>query len=648
MLKMRMKSLLFVMSMLAVRSMEASTTATLSEAMQFFEQHQLAKAGAVFEEIATMAPKPEDRAQAERWLARFDWWFYGKPEMARHRLLEGSQHGVNTSELLIELSMLEAHEGNFSEARTAALRALLFAKHNEQMRDAKVRFASAVVEEAARARLKSEALPDKNILADAHSTLRRIVEDEPGLLEPSRLLLTASLLREDGDGALFAFRSYYRIASDPDAYSPLRQPLKNLELVLPGWKGQKLPADQAIAIVHALADSRFFAEAAIVARNPDLEDSVRHACADILSYADFLQYVESSTNEYYRLTALGKASIATWLRGILHELLSRWMTLGISGEIPTVGDLSALDETALEKILDQISPIVLESLGKHYGAYFNFGTTAGYFDLHMGHVVDDEKQVIEQYGRRAVIHLTVLDMMTSNGFQSWAWCYESQHGGWATEDTIYQIRPSMADSPLDMWQALTDPAKREHSEKFIQTESAEDEMRATQNPYVYLPGMATRLKLQALENLRSQLRQRGLEGSALRTAFLAAIEQDDRNATILAHEGRHVIDMQAGIKDPTELEFGAKLSQIAFALLPREQLLSVIDPVLGDPTPHGQADLQIVKGLVGWMQKQAAEIKGLTPGHPLLPQLDLLTDDQIREAIRSLDPFAALHPVPHL
>ena len=233
MLKMRMKSLLFVMSMLAVRSMEASTTATLSEAMQFFEQHQLAKAGAVFEEIATMAPKPEDRAQAERWLARFDWWFYGKPEMARHRLLEGSQHGVNTSELLIELSMLEAHEGNFSEARTAALRALLFAKHNEQMRDAKVRFASAVVEEAARARLKSEALPDKNILADAHSTLRRIVEDEPGLLEPSRLLLTASLLREDGDGALFAFRSYYRIASDPDAYSPLRQPLKNLELVLP-------------------------------------------------------------------------------------------------------------------------------------------------------------------------------------------------------------------------------------------------------------------------------------------------------------------------------------------------------------------------------------------------------------------------------
>jgi hypothetical protein len=55
---------------------------------------------------------------------------------------------------------------------------------------------------------------------------------------------------------------------------------------------------------------------------------------------------------------------------------------------------------------------------------------------------------------------------------------------------------------------------------------------------------------------------------------------------------------------------------------------------------HGEASLLIVQGLVAWMESHADEIEGLDPSRPLLPQLDLLSDEQLRVVARSLDPLA--------
>lgn len=40
-----------------------------------------------------------------------------------------------------------------------------------------------------------------------------------------------------------------------------------------------------------------------------------------------------------------------------------------------------------------------------------------------------------------------------------------------------------------------------------------------------------------------------------------------------------------------------------------------------------------------WMEEHGSEINGLDPELPLLPQFDLLTDEQIRAAFRSMDPL---------
>jgi hypothetical protein len=47
-----------------------------------------------------------------------------------------------------------------------------------------------------------------------------------------------------------------------------------------------------------------------------------------------------------------------------------------------------------------------------------------------------------------------------------------------------------------------------------------------------------------------------------------------------------------------------------------------------------------MKGLVSWMEEHRSEIEGLDRDRPILPQFDLLTDEQMRAAIRSMDPLA--------
>jgi len=46
-----------------------------------------------------------------------------------------------------------------------------------------------------------------------------------------------------------------------------------------------------------------------------------------------------------------------------------------------------------------------------------------------------------------------------------------------------------------------------------------------------------------------------------------------------------------------------------------------------------------MQGLVAWMSTHRSEIAELDAARPLLPQLDKLTDEQLRAATRSMDPY---------
>lgn len=142
--------------------------------------------------------------------------------------------------------------------------------------------------------------------------------------------------------------------------------------------------------------------------------------------------------------------------------------------------------------------------------------------------------------------------------------------------------------------------------------------------------------------LLERLQGRGLAGENLRLAFLSEYERTRQESSIFAHEGRHAIDerLKTKVRPAWKSEFYAKLSEVVFTTDPRLALDSIVSANIGDPTSHGQANRHIMKGVVKWMKKHRDEIYGLDPERPLLPQFDLLTDEQIREAFRSMDPLA--------
>ena len=330
-------------------------------------------------------------------------------------------------------------------------------------------------------------------------------------------------------------------------------------------------------------------------------------------------------DDYYRKTALGKGSKEDFLRGWVEELRAHWGALGLPG-------------TPEGKGLAELGTLAYPTLEARYGTLINLGNTSGYFDLHLGHRITDERQTINQYGKTAQVRYQVLDTMISNGFQSWAWCYEMQHGGWSSGNTITSVRGDVAGGSLALLRKAVDPAERKTWDAEIARESLADEQRAAQNPCAFLPGLAGRLERSVLVEMLAELDRKGIqEPGARRLAFLAERERELEASTIFSHEGRHAIDKAMGIQDGATLEFRAKLSEIAFSRHPKLMFGQVHNSLLGDSTPHGQGNLRIVKGVLAWMEAHRAELQGFDPRRPTLPQLDLLTDEQLRRAVCAMD-----------
>jgi hypothetical protein len=214
-------------------------------------------------------------------------------------------------------------------------------------------------------------------------------------------------------------------------------------------------------------------------------------------------------------------------------------------------------------------------------------------------------------------------------------------GGWADQNQIVTYRPFRVNLLLNMAQPVLDLEAREAYEESIASNTRSDARRAARDPYARLPGLNQRLLLRSLDGIWAEASEPGLAEAEQRMRFLAELDAVWMEGPALAHEGRHVIDFRAGISTLPDIEVTAKLAEIAFCRYPGIPLgFNVLHPNVG-ASGHGEANLIVTQGLVTWMELHANEIAGLDASRPLLPQLDLLTDDQLRAAARSMDPLVA-------
>jgi hypothetical protein len=587
----------------------------------------------------------EDKVRAEQKLARQDWKFHRDISAARARLARADARGVKRFDSWLILSRIEREARHFDAAGEAAKSALHHAKSRSQTKDARIQLANTVLLQAMTGQ-KEAGNYDRRLLSEASADLSEILAEEPGHREASTLLLGAALLLDHGPTALWAWRSYCHIPEGRSAQGLMSEPGRALDRLLPVWQRRRLTRRQQEELVLALAQSRFFRYAALVARKPHSEDSAPLTgvprVAEIVAYSEFLENVEELTNEFYRLTALRKENKAAYMQQWDRDARQLWGQLLFDGERPRF-----------------TRRLFAGEIDRRFGGYISFGMVDVYYGLAFGHRFADDTKIIRQYGHEVELRFVALDSMVSNFYTSWFWDGKSAVGGWAKPRTIYQVRAEYADGPFRAWRKVTDPKLRRDIRKKIAENSVSDDALASSNPYAYLPGLDYRLELLCLERLLESVRTEGRHGAQVCMAFVAEYERMTMEFSIFAHEGRHALDevlhpahfnwrrlRSEGFNtwSQAEKEFRAKLSEIAFAPDPQMAFhVAVLDQNIGDQTGHGQAGERIVKGIVEWMDAHRDDVAGLNANRPLLPQFDLLTFEQIRAAVRKMDPLASGH-----
>lgn len=612
-----------------------------------FMSHDFRAADSAFRAVLAEDTLATHRRQAAVAEAAIAWRVREDTATAQRFLADAAASSWGRYEALIERARMLREWGDYAGARDAAIQARTSAKTPAERDDATTSWADATLRPLLLERLRggkpprwggpadrpmtdsSKSAPVSWSLQDVVAQLDSIVQRWPGDLDAGRLLILAGALSDDGSAIFDGWRSYYLVETGDTLHSLLAGPRRTLRAAAasraPGSASLKR---RRAALASALRDSRLFTAAAVVAlaRNADGTTlASRDARAgETVVYAAFVDSVRALTDRYYRATAQGHGDPNAWKASLDSAARKLWPRLLWAGSVPTFTNERFQAE-----------------LGRRFGTLINLGETAGYPDLHMGHRVLDDRRTVRQYGHTGSVRFVALDALVSNGFQSWAWDGNAQHGGWATNDMIVQVRPAYATEPISAWIQTTEPERIRRLAEELVADSVADLAKARRTPVAYFPSVVERLSRDGRLGLLDSLRSSGLSGNELESAFkreygLALVE-----SSIFAHEGRHAIDSNLPTKfSPTDLEYRAKLSEVAFAPRTRLALGGIMSANAGDDTPHGQANLRVLEGLQAWMQAHTAEIAKLDRSAPLLPQFPLLTDAQIRAAFAAQDPFA--------
>ncbi len=620
-----MKKLSFIwVSTLLIGCLAAFRTPaqTLESANAAYDQFDLSKSREILEAVLTIDTlQKKQKGEALRKLAYQDWKFYRNYALAKERLTSADSLGSEKYEAWLLLSRIEKESQHFEEALNASEKAGEFAKSENEVNQANVAYANAVYTAAVNP-LSQDRKANKDLLTRATELLSRVLETDAGLPTPSKLLLGIALLNNDGENVLKAWQSYFQIQEIKNTYPYLSASAEKLSQVCENWSGRKLSISDQEVLIDALSSSRFYEFIPVYVKENNSEPSYNQNTKDAITYSRYLKEVEAATNEYYRSIAIGKKNETAYIEWLSNKRKELWNNLSFTAQ-REYSENEFLKETE-----------------KHFGARGFTGSTGNYsgYVLALGHIVNQEKAKVEQYGYQPEFIYTQIDMMISNGYSSWFWEYKSI-GGWATATEIIRVREAYLNEPINAWKMVTDSVERQKKEEEIQAFLTS----FSTNQLELSGGLAAKLKFDALLTLYDSLSSTGLSGQALKLAFLSNYEQYRMEASMLAHEGRHSID-QKYFPDEFEgwtseiREFRGKLSQIIFAPEPRLELPGMVTGANGD-YGHHKANQRIVDVAVEWIKENKEHISGYSDTKSPFAQIYLLTTDQIKDCYREADPL---------
>ncbi len=611
-----------VLILLSVNSVVKGQEKTIEYSNVVYDQFNLKKSYEILESMLFIDTLQNDKkCEVLRKLAHQDWKYYQNYVLAKKRLTEADSIGDKKHETWMLASRIEREALYFKKALNAAVKAKEFAKSKNEVNNANTAYAYGVYNFSAHQTTQGIAI-DTNLLKKTSELLSTVLETNIGMPLPSKLLLGISLLNNDGENVLKAWQSYFQIQDLKQVYPYLKDSAEKLNQICKNWHGHRLsPTDQE-ELIHALASSRFYEFIPSFVKINRKKLSYNQKTKDLLTYSQYLKEVEKETNEYYRLIAIEQENESAYIDWLSNKKKGLWNTLSFT----TQKDYNESD--------------FLNETEKHFGARGFTGGTGNYsgYVLALGHIVNQEKAKVEQYGYTPEFTYTQLDMMVSNGFSSWFW-ENKAIGGWASDNEIIRVREVYLKAPIAAWNTITDTLERKKTKKTIH-----QFLNNTSRSQLELAkGLATKLKYDALLDLYDSLSVIGLSQKNLKLAFLSKYQQYRMEASMLAHEGRHSIDQKYMTEEfegwSSEIrEFRGKLSQVVFAPDPRLELAGMVTRVTGN-SGHFKANKRMVDIVINWIKENKKNIPGYTDNKSEFSQIYLLSNEQIKECYKQADPL---------
>ncbi len=475
----------------------------------------------------------------------------------------------------------------------------------------------------------------RRALAINAQTLRMALEDNPSSQAAAKMLFDFSVRLGDGDTMLQALTALIP-AKERVSGGQFAAPFNTLKEELSGWLGSTLVPERRRKIVFALAELRLAQAAALIAeKHPSrgkkdflAEDGI----AEVVAYASFLDTLNALLEEIYRAR--------------------------VAGEDTSGRALKAFDEAAKAFAAKIPNALGGEAYGREsftsyirsrFGALLNWDENGT--ELKLGHQLATETTTVSQHGVQADVTALSVGFMAARGFEVFVLGDNASGRGWNSEEGTVQLAGSEAaeaggvQTGAALWQrcgAGVDPVKRAYE---IRDMSLGDAALMGNKTVAYLPGLKTRLEWQACHGLMHMLKRSGLEKERIEGAFTAEADFAITEGQVNGYQARFAIE-RARLGDEfantpaATLEYHARLAMIVKSPRPRFALAgAILLPGIGGDTPAGQANARVLEGFVEWMEKHPTEVIAFDRKRPTLVQLDHLSDEQIINIAKALDPL---------
>ena len=600
--------------MLAFPAMASAIS--LSDGRSAYDQNHVAEAERIYAAlVADSTTSVADRSAAERELARIAWLIDADAPRALKHLDAALQLGDKPCDSAELKARVLRESGRLDEALHDSDALLTVCKDAAERNSIRTHLIGARLDLAAKDPAHRAAL-----LADAKVQEAQFTPDAD--VEAARVRLETALLTDDAPSALAAWKDYFWLEG-----TDAPQALEGLGVTAAFTRGLS---------PNASADDRFRLTQLLV-RAGFAQMSRQFAVAHDLAKAEAGNADWKRVQAYWTEREKLDATLLRLNRGMARGKGDEGGVLA-AGKAFTAALMSAAGATGDPKA----------ALLKYYGIMGTAGETNGYPSIHAGHVIEDHDQTVTQYGRSARIHFMSIDNLISNGFTSWLWDGSAAVGGWTADGVIVHIRPGYVQSPLRAFQQTLDSEARRTLIERGNRLASEDVARLRQRPVATLDALGDRLQLQVVDRVAAVAHTKASDDAGFRRAFLAEYSRANLDQSIVKHEGRHAIDEAIGVSAKVEqpvLEYQAKLSELALTDYPRMAFRNMDRGLEGDG-PHDQAAAKIFDQYRRWMGAHTDQIIGYDPAIPVLAQLDKLSDSQIREIARSLDPLPNGKPSP--